>query len=272
MCPHGVMRMFDFACERCAAEGPGSVCVPIPGGEGGAGPSTSRASGARPVSGGGGKARASGAVEGIAQDGGAARESRVRYRAAPCPHGRQKSRCKSCGGGSLCSHGRVRSRCKTCGGGSICPHGRERSGCKPCGGGSICEHNRQRSRCKECGGGGICEHKRVRSSCKMCLEAKALEFVRKSFDAAQKEKTDAEERESRERSREHAPANANEAPPEPHATRTPTPTSEEPPSEDPEPPATRSGEAIAGTNAEGGRGREGGCVASRVTNVGSPTA
>jgi len=106
----------------------------------------------------------------------------------------------------------------------------------------------------------------------MCLEAKALEFVRKSFDAAQKEKTDAEERESRERSREHAPANANEAPPEPHATRTPTPTSEEPPSEDPEPPATRSGEAIAGTNAEGGRGREGGCVASRVTNVGSPTA
>ena len=56
----------------------------------------------------------------------------------------------------------------------------------------------------------------------MCLEAKALEFVRKSFDAAQKEKTDAEERESRERSREatveHAPANANEAPPEPDAT------------------------------------------------------
>ena len=124
----------------------------------------------------------------------------------------------------MCSHGRVRSRCKTCGGGSICPHGRERSGCKPCGGGSICEHNRQRSRCKECGGGGICEHKRVRSSCKMCLEAKALEFVRKSFDAAHKEKTDAEERESRERSREatveHAPAYANEAPPEPDATRT----------------------------------------------------
>ena len=104
--------------------------------------------------GGGGKARASGAVEVIAQDGGATRASPVKYRAVRCPHGRQKSRCKSCGGGSLCSHGRVRSRCKTCGGGSICPHGRERSGCKPCGGGSICEHNRQRSRCKAMRRGG----------------------------------------------------------------------------------------------------------------------
>ena len=51
-----------------------------------------------------------------------------------------------------CEHGRVRSKCKECGGGSICEHGRERHRCKECGGGSICEHGRIRSRCKDCGG------------------------------------------------------------------------------------------------------------------------
>ena len=36
---------------------------------------------------------------------------------------------------------------------SKCPHQRERSKCKECGGSGICPHQRQRSRCKECGGG-----------------------------------------------------------------------------------------------------------------------
>ena len=33
---------------------------------------------------------------------------------------------------------------------SLCPHQRQRSQCKECGGASICPHQRQRSRCKEC--------------------------------------------------------------------------------------------------------------------------
>ena len=37
-----------------------------------------------------------------------------------------------------CEHGvKYRSQCKVC---SACPHGRRRSECKECGGGSICEH------------------------------------------------------------------------------------------------------------------------------------
>ena len=44
---------------------------------------------------------------------------------------------------------------------SLCPHQRERSLCKECGGASICPHQRQRSRCKECGGAGICPHQRM---------------------------------------------------------------------------------------------------------------
>ena len=36
----------------------------------------------------------------------------------------------------------------------ICEHGRQRSRCKECGGSSICEHGRQRRKCKECGGSG----------------------------------------------------------------------------------------------------------------------
>ena len=71
----------------------------------------------------------------------------------PCPHGRQRSRCKECGGKGICEHGRQHSQCKDCGGKGICEHGRVRRTCKECGGNSVCEHGRQRSACKECGGG-----------------------------------------------------------------------------------------------------------------------
>ena len=83
-----------------------------------------------------------------------------------CEHGRQRSRCKDCGGSSFCEHGRRRHDCKDCGGGSICEHGRLRNRCKDCGGSGVCEHGRRRSRCKDCGGSGICEHGRQRSVCK----------------------------------------------------------------------------------------------------------
>ena len=83
-------------------------------------------------------------------------------------HGRQKNRCKECGGGSICEHGRQKNRCKECGGGSICEHSKVRSRCKECGGGSICEHNRIKSTCKDCGGSSICEHNRIKSQCKEC--------------------------------------------------------------------------------------------------------
>ena len=77
----------------------------------------------------------------------------------PCEHGvKYRSKCKVCG---ACPHGRQRSQCKECGGASICEHGRVRSICKECGGGSICEHGRVRSVCKECGG---CWNLRARSS------------------------------------------------------------------------------------------------------------
>ena len=70
-----------------------------------------------------------------------------------CEHGRQRHRCKDCGGASICEHGRHRYRCKDCGGVGICEHGQYRNLCKECGGASICEHGRRRSQCKECGGG-----------------------------------------------------------------------------------------------------------------------
>ena len=38
-----------------------------------------------------------------------------RYR---CEHGRERSRCKECGGSAICEHGRERRRCKQCGTGS----------------------------------------------------------------------------------------------------------------------------------------------------------
>ena len=44
-----------------------------------------------------------------------------------------------------------------------CEHGRNRSKCKECGGASICEHRRERSQCKECGGSQICIHGKIRN-------------------------------------------------------------------------------------------------------------
>jgi hypothetical protein len=49
-----------------------------------------------------------------------------------------------------------------------CPHGRQKSRCKECGGSSFCEHKRRKSQCKECGGSSFCEHKRRKSECKEC--------------------------------------------------------------------------------------------------------
>jgi len=85
-----------------------------------------------------------------------------------CIHQKRRSRCKECDGGSICIHQRVRTACKECDGVSICIHKRQRSACKECDGGSICKHQKRRSRCKECDGGSICIHQRVRTACKEC--------------------------------------------------------------------------------------------------------
>ena len=67
-----------------------------------------------------------------------------------CPHGRQHSLCKDCGGASICEHDKERYICKICHGVSICPHGRQKSRCRDCGGISICEHDIRKDRCKIC--------------------------------------------------------------------------------------------------------------------------
>jgi hypothetical protein len=124
-----------------------------------------------------GKAQRGEEVGGAGAGGGAVKKAR-----AKCPHNRQRSQCKECGGAGICEHNRERSKCKQYGGASICEHNhrrikckqcickhnRQRSVCKQCGGASICEHNRQRSKCKPCGGASICEHNRRRSQCKQC--------------------------------------------------------------------------------------------------------
>ena len=85
-----------------------------------------------------------------------------------CPHKRQRSKCKECGGLGICSHGRQKQQCKECGGSSICPHGTQKRFCKGCGGSGLCPHDRQKQLCKECGGSSICSHGRQKNHCKDC--------------------------------------------------------------------------------------------------------
>ena len=113
-------------------------------------------------------------------------EHGVKYRSqckvcSACPHGRQRSKCKECGGKGICEHDRRRNRCKECGGSSFCEHGRQSYSCKECGGSAFCEHGRQRSRCKECGGSSICEHGRARCVCKECGGGSICEHGRRRY-------------------------------------------------------------------------------------------
>lgn len=85
-----------------------------------------------------------------------------------CPHGRQSSKCKPCGGVSICAHQKIRSTCKKCGGSQISKHNKRRSTCLGCEGGSICGHGTIRSTCRECEGGSICKHQKQRRTCRMC--------------------------------------------------------------------------------------------------------
>ena len=68
-----------------------------------------------------------------------------------CEHGREKRRCKECGGSGICTHGKDKRQCKECGGSAICPHGRQKRLCIDCGGSGICTHGKRKSTCKECG-------------------------------------------------------------------------------------------------------------------------
>ncbi len=85
-----------------------------------------------------------------------------------CEHGKRKSRCKECGGGSICKHGKIKYMCKECGGSGICEHGKRKSRCKECGGSDFCSHGKIKYRCKDCDGSGICEHGKNKRFCKEC--------------------------------------------------------------------------------------------------------
>ena len=86
----------------------------------------------------------------------------------PCPHNRQRSQCRDCGGVGICPHNRVRSTCKDCGGTSRCVHGKMKIYCRECGGSGFCAHGRRKNICKDCGGKLICPHGRQRAACKDC--------------------------------------------------------------------------------------------------------
>jgi hypothetical protein len=99
-----------------------------------------------------------------------------------CEHGKRKSRCKHCNGGSICEHGKIKSRCKNCDGSEICEHGKRKSECKNCKGSQICEHGKRKQICKNCQGSQICEHGRDKGNCKQCVGSQICEHgKRKQF-------------------------------------------------------------------------------------------
>ena len=68
-----------------------------------------------------------------------------------------------------CEHGRQKCRCKECGGKSICEHSRRKIECIECGGSQICEHNKPKNRCIDCGGSSLCDaHKKRKDQCREC--------------------------------------------------------------------------------------------------------
>lgn len=88
-----------------------------------------------------------------------------------CSHGRQKTRCKDCGGNSICSHNRRKECCKDCEGASqVCEHSKRRDQCRECNGNSFCIHGVFKPHCISCKGSYRCNHKKIRSQCKICSD------------------------------------------------------------------------------------------------------
>ena len=102
--------------------------------------------------------------------------AKKRHKRPTCQHGKQRSKCKDCGGKGICQHERRRDQCKDCGGSGICQHRRQRSICKDCGGSQICLHGKQRRQCKDCGGSQICQHERIRRQCKDCVSIDQAQY------------------------------------------------------------------------------------------------
>ena len=87
-----------------------------------------------------------------------------------CIHGRDKHRCKDCGGSGSCEHKHDKRLCKDCGGSRYCIHGKSKQTCKECGGSGICIHGKNKRICKECGGSAICPHNKIKTSCSLCYK------------------------------------------------------------------------------------------------------
>jgi hypothetical protein len=77
-----------------------------------------------------------------------------------CEHGRRKTRCRDCGGGSMCVCFLLRAQSRVCS--SCTPVGVWFRRAAVAGTGHRCDHGRIRTACVDCSGGAICEHKRQR--------------------------------------------------------------------------------------------------------------
>ena len=81
---------------------------------------------------------------------------RKRQIPARCQQGRQKSRCKECGGSSICNHGKLKQLCAQCDGSSLCSHLKRKWICRECKGSSPCIHGRRKTKGKICTRPNLC--------------------------------------------------------------------------------------------------------------------
>ena len=84
---------------------------------------------------------------------------------------KQHGKCKKCLEESRkCEHGKFKTRCLDCGGGSLCEHGEIKYHCRECDGNAYCKHKIKKQRCHKCGGSNLCIH------CKY-IQVKKLRYV-----------------------------------------------------------------------------------------------
>ena len=55
--------------------------------------------------------------------------------------------------------------------------GKDKNKCKECGGSNFCEHGKEKYRCKECGGVSLCIHNIIRLQCFTCSTYPILSCV-----------------------------------------------------------------------------------------------
>jgi len=106
-------------------------------------------------------------------------EVKKKYVRPKCIHGKDRTFCVDCGGGSICIHLKRKYECRICSPHHYCNHNKRLGNCPICNKSSFCIHSKKPKLCVICDGRGYCQHGKIKSDCVQCGTRKLCEHGKK---------------------------------------------------------------------------------------------